>query len=207
MVLDRHHIILYVCLAGALLAGTFFIADRKAENARTQLAVAQAQLVQTESANKDFQAQVAQQLAQLQAQNADLAKALQARQTVEVKLPAQNASLSASQVAQGLGQGATATGDTIVLPLPLGQIALTDMQLVPLLEADKATLTTELANETQSFTLEKESHVSDVKALNAQIEVDKVELKTEKALARRSKMRWFAAGLIVGFVGRGFAHL
>jgi hypothetical protein len=137
----------------------------------------------------------------------DLAKALQARQTVEVKLPVQNASLSASQVAQGLGQGATAAGDTIVLPLPLGQLALTDMQLVPLLTQDKAQLQAELANETQSLTLEKQAHASDVKALNAQIDVDKVELKTEKALARRSKMRWFAAGVVVGFVGRAFAKV
>ena len=194
-------------LALALLVGTYLIADRKAEADRTQLAVAQAQLVQTVSANRDFQSQVAQQLAQLQAQNADLAKALQARQSVEVKLPAQNASLSASQVAQGLGQGATASGDTIVLPLPLGQLALTDMQLVPMLQTDKAQLTTELANETQSLQLEKDAHTSDVKALQAQIDVDKVELKAEKALARRSKLRWFAAGVVVGFVGRAFAKV
>jgi hypothetical protein len=196
-----------VSLALALLVGTYLIADRKAEADRTQLAVAQAQLVQTVSANRDFQSQVAQQLAQLQAQNADLAKALQARQSVEVKLPAQNASLSASQVAQGLGQGATASGDTIVLPLPLGQLALTDMQLVPMLQTDKAQLTTELANETQSLQLEKDAHTSDVKALQAQIDVDKVELKAEKALARRSKLRWFAAGVVVGFVGRAFAKV
>ena len=207
MTLDKTHIILYVCLAGALLGGTYLITDRQAEHARTQLAVAQAQLVQTQAANNTFQSQVAQQLAQLQAQNADLAKALQARQTVEIKLPAQNATLSASQVAQGLGQGATASGDTIVLPLPLGQIALTDMQLVPMLQTDKAQLSTELANETQSLQLEKEAHTSDVKALNAQIDVDKVELKAVKAEARKSKFKWFAAGVIVGFVGRTFAKV
>jgi hypothetical protein len=64
-----------------------------------------------------------------------------------------------------------------------------------------------LANETQSLQLEEEFHTSDVKALQAQIDTDKVELKAEKALARRSKLRWFAAGVVVGFVGRAFAKV
>jgi hypothetical protein len=214
LVLDRHHIILYVSLALALLAGTYLIADRKAETARTDLAVAKAQLVQTVSANRDFQAQVSAQLAQLQQENQALADALKVRQKVEVSIPAQNASLSASQVAQQI-QTATkakdgevsATGDLLTLDLPLGQQALSALQLVPLLQQDKADLTVQVANDEKALQLEKESHASDVKALNAQIETDKVELKSVKATATRSKLRWFAAGVVVGFVGRGFAKL
>jgi hypothetical protein len=40
MTVDKQHIILYVSLAIALLAGTYLVADKRAESARTEAAVA-----------------------------------------------------------------------------------------------------------------------------------------------------------------------
>jgi hypothetical protein len=212
MVLDTKHFIGYGLAIVLALGLVYTIESKVADKAqsRADLAEAKAELISKQ--NADFQAQVSSQLAQLQAENASLAKALTAREQVEKLLPTKNGSLTATQVSSAISQAlnakqgeVSASGDTITVDLPLGQEITTALQLVPLLQTDKTQLQTELANETKALDLEKQSHASDVNALNVQISADKVELKAVKAQARRSKLRWFAAGVVVGFLGRGFA--
>ena len=205
MTLDKHHIILYVSLGLALLAGTYLIADRRAETARTEAAVAKAQLVQVQSQNAAFQAQVSAQLAQLQAQNDSLAKALATRARTEKSISTKNGSLTPEQIAQAIAQAtnskpqeAQTVNGMIQLDLPLGQQALSALQLVPLLQQDKSDLTVQLANEEKSVDLEKESHQSDLKADEAKLQACQADLKAAKHSKLRDVMKTAGVALGVG---------
>jgi hypothetical protein len=205
--LDRQHIILYICLAVTVLAGTYFIADKRAESARTEAAVAKAELAQTLDANKQFQAQVAAQLAQLQQQNQALQVQLAKRDKVEKSVSTQNGSLTPPQVASGIQTAtgakegeATANGQFIQLDLPLGQQALSALQLVPMLQADKADLTLEVSNAEKQIDLEKQSHSSDLKADEAKLNSCQADLKSAKHSKLKDVMK--TAGIALG-VGIG----
>lgn len=169
MQLDKQHIILYVTLAIALIGGTYLIADKRAESARTEAAVAKAEKAQIVAANAQFQSQVTAELAQLQAQNQALQSQLAQRDKVEKSISTSNGSLTLPQVASGIQTAtggkdgeATANGQFIQLDLPLGQQALSALQLVPLLQADKADLTIEVSNSGKALDLEKSAHKSDI---------------------------------------------
>jgi hypothetical protein len=207
MVLDKQHIILYVSLAIALVGGTYLFADRRAESARTEAAVAKAQLAQVQSQNATFQAQVNAQLAQLQAQNDVLSKALATREQTEKSVPLQNGSLSATQVAQGIANATkskpdevSASGNMIQLDLPLGQQALSALQLVPMLQQDKADLTVQLGNEEKAVDLEKQSHASDLKADEAKLQSCQADVKAAKHSTLKTVFK--TAGIALG-VGIG----
>jgi hypothetical protein len=210
LILDKQHIILYVCLALALLGGTYLIADRRAETARTEAAVAKAQLAQVQSANTAFQAQVSAQISQLQASNQALEAQLAQRTITEKSIPTQNGSLNATQTASGIQVAtggkdgeATTNGQFIQLDLPLGQQALSALQLVPLLQKDKADLTMEVSNDEKALDLEKQSHQSDLKTDEAKLNACQADLKAVNHSLLRTRLRWFAAGIVVGFIGRG----
>lgn len=207
MTLDTQHKVLYVCLATTLLVGTYLFADHRAESARTEAAVAKAQLAQVQTANATFQAQVSAQLNQLQAQNDSLTKALSARQQTEKVIPTQNGSLTPPQVATGIQTAtggkngeATSNGQFIQLDLPLGQQALSALQLVPLLQADKADLTIQVSNDEKALDLETKAHTLDKEADKKALDSCKVDLKS----ANRSKLKdvMKAAGIALG-VGIG----
>lgn len=209
MTLDTQHKVLYVCLATTLLVGTYLFADHRAESARTEAAVAKAQLAQVQTANATFQAQVSAQLNQLQAQNDSLTKALSARQQTEKVIPTQNGSLTPPQVATGIQTAtggkngeATSNGQFIQLDLPLARTALTDMELVPLLQADKSNLSDQLSNEQKSLALEQSAHQSDLKTSKTSLDSAQADLKSCKANLTKSRMKWFGIGVVVGFVGR-----
>jgi hypothetical protein len=214
MILDKQHIILYVSLAIAPIGETYLIADKHAESARTEAAVAKAQMAQIVSANTQFQSQVTAQIAQLEASNQALQTQLAQRDKVEKSISTHNGSLTPTQVATGIQSAtdandgeATASGQFIQLDLPLGQQALSALQLVPLLQKDKADLTIEVFNDEKALVLEKQSHQSDLKADEAKLESCQADLKAVKRSTLRSKLRWLGAGVTVGFVGRSFVKV
>jgi hypothetical protein len=157
---------------------------------------------------------------QLLAMNAQLSAARNTRDTQTAVAVKQVPTLSAEQTAQSLTQqtGAnvgeiTASSDTVILDLPIAHVLLSDALLVPTVQADNKDLATELANETTIAN----NAVADVAAqkklvlgLEDQItttaKVSAAEIKTLKAQARRSKLRWFLSGVIVGFIGRTLTH-
>lgn len=207
IVLDKQHLILYATLAVAIVAGTYLIADKRAESARTEAAVAKAQLAQSQEANKAFQAQVSAQISQLQQQNADLEKALAARSVTEKSIPTQNGSLTPTQVATGIQtvtqskpDEVTASGNMIVLNLPLGQQALSALQLLPMLQADKADLTIQVSNGEKVLDLETKAHTSDKEADKKALDSCKADLKSAKRSKLKDVMK--AAGIALG-VGIG----
>ena len=120
--------VLVVVAAGSVYGVESLIAKHDAENAARYAAIA----VQANQQNQLFQTQVQAEIKtlvdanqQLANQNAQLATALTQRQTVEVNIPKQVGTLTATQVATQLG--GTANGDIVSLPLPQAQIALTDV--------------------------------------------------------------------------------
>ena len=205
--LDRQHIILYASLAVALLGGTYLIADRRAESARTEAAVAKAETTAILAANTQFQAQVSAQIAQLEASNQALQSHLAQRQATEKSIATQNGSLTPSQTATGIqtvtgakdGE-ATVNGQFIQLDLPLGQQALSALQLVPLLQADKADLTIQVSNGEKALDLETKAHTSDKEADKKVLESCQADLKSAKRSKLKEVMK--AAGIALG-VGIG----
>jgi hypothetical protein len=200
-------LILILTVGGSVYGVESLIARHDSENASKYAAIA----AQANQQNQQFQLQVQAEIKtlieanqQLANQNAQLATALAKRQTVEVNIPRQVGSLTATQVATQLG--GTATSDTINLPLPQAQTALSDVLLVPQLQADKTDLQTQLTNETQvaannkklyedestALTNEQKAHTADNTANAAKITALNAECK-------KSKWKWFGIGVAVGY--------
>jgi hypothetical protein len=169
MLLDSKHIWLTIALVLALLFGVYAIESKRADKAEAQAQAAQV-------ANAQFQDQVNKQLVTLANENLALQQALAQRQVVEVQVPKQNIQLAAPQVAAGIDQAVGAkpgttvvSGDTLILPLPLGQQALSALQLVPLLQQDKVDLTAQVTNVSKELDLEKQAHASDVNSCKLEV--------------------------------------
>jgi hypothetical protein len=90
----------------------------------------------------------------------------------------------------------------VQLDLPTGQAALSALQLVPLLQQDKADLTLEVSNAEKQVQLEKESHASDLKADDAKLKSCQADLNSAKKSKLKAVMRDAGIALGVG-IGRG----
>lgn len=198
MTLDRTHILLGLGVVLLALFGVYAIEARIADKAESRAELASAHAADLEKANASFQAQTTAQIAALQTQ-------LLQREASEGKLATQSGSYTAPQVAQQVAAIAkvpeasvTATADSVTFPLPLAQTALTDMQLVPLLTQDKSDLQ-------KSLDLEKSAHVADNQSCKAQVEASEAKTHAVIAQARKGKLKWFAIGVVVGFIGRQLA--
>ena len=208
--LTTHLILVGVLLAsavGAVYGVESIIAKHDEQAAAKYAAIA----TQANQQNQQFQSQVlaemkvlADQNQQLANSNTQLATALTQRQKVEVNIPKQVGTMTATQVATQLG--GTATGDNVTLPLPAAQTALTDVLLVPQLQSDKKDLQDQLTNETQIATNNKKLYDDEVVALTGEQKAhaaDKLASATEitalKADARKSKLKWFGIGVLVGY--------
>lgn len=202
--------VLALVVVGSIYGVESLIAKHDSENAARYAAIA----AQANQQNQLFQTQVQAEIKtlvdanqQLANQNAQLATALTKRQAIEVNIPKQVGTLTATQTATQLG--GTANGDIVSLPLPQAQIALADVLLVPQLQADKTDLQGQLKNETQIATnneklyndevtalgLEHTAHLADNKANAEQI----VSLKAD---ARKGKLKWFGIGFVTGYLAR-----
>lgn len=223
MVLDRHHIILYV-IAGALaLGGVYLIESRVADKAQSKAdaAVAQAQLLQQQ--NAAFQTQVQAQLtslanqnALLAVQNAQLTSAISARDAAVKQSVAAIPAMSQDAVASGIQNGlALAPSDIQATPSgsytvsrPGANAILGSIQREVALSADLQDATSQvtnlnaaLKNDGQELTLEKQSHASDLSACQADIKASKAETKAAVAKGRRNWFKGFFVGVVTGFVG------
>lgn len=193
MTLDRTHILLGLGAALLALFGVYSIEARIADKAQSRAELASQHAADLEKQNAAFQAATSAEIAELKA-------TISAREASEAKQTTQNRVLTVPQVATEIGKVAQTTapatqGDTLILPLPLAQTALTDMQLVPLLQADKSDLA-------KSLELEKQAHTSDVTACRVAVEAAQSETKAVKAKARKNIIKAFFIGVVVGFAGR-----
>lgn len=176
--------------------GVYAIEARIADKAQSKADMAAQHASDIKKANEQFQAQTAIQIAALQS-------ALSIRQQVEAKIPPSIGSAPTPQVAQAIQTATnaqstqvTTQGDFITLALPIARDAVTALQLVPLLQADKTDLT-------KALDLEKQAHVSDVQACKADVLAVQADLKATKAKGRKNAIKWFFLGVVAGFAGRG----
>ena len=208
----KTHLLLLAIVGGLIFAGVYGVEalvakhDEKNSQALAQLADnfnKQNQILQQQNAAQ-IKALTDQNIA-LQSEIATLATSLAKRQTTETQLPVKNANLSAIDAAKALG--GTADGDNVVLDLPISRQIVTQVQLVPLLQADKADLEkqngllqTEVANGVKALDLERASHGSDNTAKDATIKSLQSDLSTAKAECRKSKLKWFGIGFVAGYI-------
>jgi len=223
LTLDKHHIILYIAAFAFALVGVYLIEARVADKAESQVQAAKEQAAVIAQQNKDFQQQVAQQVQQLVLQNAQLQ---QANQALAAQIAQTNAllaeqkhkdsTLPPNQLAERIvtlapGGSIKVVPDGYLIDQPEAVAIAQTLEEVPALtknvgdlQKENSNLSTELANDSKTLDLEKQSHASDTNSLNSVITADKAELKAVKAECRKSKLKWFGIGVVVGFVGRHF---
>jgi hypothetical protein len=205
-----HHAVLYIVLGIALLSGVYLFESKYAaiETAKANAAE------QALAVEKDHSAQLANLFATNQAQRdkdnaAFLLTIAQTQSQAKVQiihdkaLPAPDLGHRIETIT-GFKQGTITLNSTddLIIPLPLGQ------EIVARLDQGSADAQTVIQQQgiikNQGATIADQSAIiqEDKVVLAKQIKTDADELNTEKARGRKSKMKWFAAGVIVGFVGR-----
>lgn len=221
--LDKHHIILYIAIAVFALFSVYAIEARIADNAQAKADAAEGKAELIAAQNKTFQAEKAAEIALLNAQNSQLQLANQAlsaqiaqtnailaqQKKVDASLPPNE--LAKRIVSLAPGGNITVEANGYLVDQPEAVAIAQTLEEVPALianigklESENANLTTVIANDSKTLDLEKQSHASDVTSLNAAITADKAELGAVKAQCRKSKLKWFGIGVVVGFVGRHF---
>lgn len=207
-----HHIVLYALLAGALGFGVYLIESKLAAIAETKAEAAQTAL----AVEKDHSAQLAAAFAANEAQRQadrlaylDAIKQIQSQAKVQIihdrVLPAPELGHRIEDLT-GFKQGTVTlnTTDDLIVPLPLGReiVARLDQGV-----ADAATVVKQDGViKSQAATITEQASIigEDKKVLASQIDADTKVLNAEKAKCRKSKLRWFAAGVAVGVGVRKF---
>jgi len=212
--LSAHHIVLYVLLAAAGLFGVYAIESKWAAIETSRANAAQQALAAEKDHNTQLQAAFAQAQAERDKENAQFMQTiaqLQSQTKVQIvhdkALPAPELGHRIETIT-GFKQG-TITLDPnqdLVLPLPLGQeiVARLDQG-----DADAKTVIAQagvIVNQTKTITDQSTIIANDKIVLAAQIDTDKKVLDAEKAKSRKSKLKWFITGVVVGFVGRTVSH-
>jgi len=194
--LDRKHLLAYGLAILLSLGLVYSIESRVADRAEAKASAAEARAELIQQQNTQFQASVQKQLDALTAANVSLQSALISQKKIDAQLPP-------AQLGNRLAD-LSGVKQTEVALQPTGNFELTSnavLQAALKLE-EVPVLTTELANETKALDLEKQAHLSDLSADNAALVSCKADLTATKAKARRSKLKWFGAGVVVGFIGR-----
>jgi len=208
----KAHLIL-TAIAACLIFGAVYgvesvIAKHDEKNAQAIAAIVDAQTKQNQQFQISIKAQIdtlVQQNQVLESENQTLIAALAKRQVIENQVPIKNQNLSAVEAAKALG--GTSDGDNVVLELPIARNVVTQVQLVPLLQQDKADLeksngllTTEVVNAQSALDLERKAHESDNTTNAGIIKERDTTISTLKAECRKSKLKWFGIGFVAGYI-------
>lgn len=191
--------------------------DKQQATAAAQVAAAQA------ASNKALADQVAQTtvqyqqlVVQLTQQNAQLQQAAQTRtivlhdqQTKDQTIPMPDLGNRWAQLAS-LPQGSlAATTEGVTITPDAARTTVSQLEEVPVLKqnlADQVTQTQNVQKELDGATDLNGKLTTQVAGLQTEIvdnkNADALELKAVKAQARKSKFKWFGAGVVVGFLGR-----
>lgn len=161
------------------------------------------------------------QLQALQAQNAQLAQSVIARNAQTQKQVKIDATLDAQETAQRLATQTSASagqvqvapnGSDITIALPITRSIVADLDSLQSSQANLVDTQKELDNTNQLFTSSQQvvaaqkTTIDSLTAQNAgQVKACAEEVKTAKAVARKSKAHWFVRGFVVGFITGIFA--
>jgi hypothetical protein len=221
-----HHIILLAIAAGLVFGAVYFVENLISKHDVANAAVTAKILATQEEQTKAIQTQLTTdeshwtQIEQtLLAQNAQLTKTIEnehvqieKQRTVDATLTAQEAATRLAQQTQAKSGEVVAQGDNIVLDLPITRSIVSDLDLLVGTQAELQNTQTQLKNETtiagndQTNINEQAALITSLKTQNAdQIKSCSAQIAVVKAKDRKSKIKWFFSGVIVGFIGKRLA--
>lgn len=217
----KGHIFLLLAVVFLIFIGIYGIEDVLAKHDKEKDAAAQQalaiQAAQTQALitklGQDEQTW-SQQNAQNQQIIAQLATAITTRDAATRKQQQVDATLSASAAAERISQqtGAkagevVANGDMIQLDLPITRQVVQQLDTIPALQGDlkdtqsQLTAETAVAGNLQSDLNGQKQLVGSLQAQNAdQVKACAAQVKDLKAQARKSKLKWYSAGVVTGFL-------
>lgn len=220
-----HHLILVGVLIGVLFAGVYGVEAliekhdaEKAQQANIALQVVVDQVKKLEQHQADNDAAVAQREAARDALIQSLVATIAKRDaSLQVQIQ-KNATLTAQQAAARISEQyktqpgeVVASGDNVLVTLPIARTIVNTFDQLTACAANYSDLQKQLGVE-QARTTDLKSQIADRDGtiVGKNTELDKQKSKYEadiallKAQARKSKLKWFGAGVVVGFVGRQF---
>ena len=202
----KHHIILLVIVVGLAFGGIYgvesLVARHDAANASQMTLILKQQQQQTASLEANWQAVET----QLVAQNAQLTQDIAtSNQRLAVQIQ-KNATLTATQAAEQIAsttQGtASASGNNVVLDLLTARKVSDALITLPVVQTELIDTTKQLTN-TQTMLTNSQADVAQQKLLvTDEIQSCKAQVALVKSQARKSKLKWFGAGVVVGFIGK-----
>jgi len=207
---DHHHIILYAVAIALALGGVYLIESRIARHAEDKVEAAQIALAVEKDRSAQLEKLYQANSAAMAAQNAGFMQTIASLQKATAVQIIHDKALPPPELGEriesleGFKKG-TVTIDpnsNLVVPVPLAQQIVADLNQG---EADAQTVVAQdkVIVNLNSLVVEANGVIAeDKKVLASQIEADKKELSLVKAKARKSKLRWFGAGVVVGFIGR-----
>ena len=213
--LSAHHIVLYVLLAGAALTGVYLVESKLSSLAEAKAAAAEQALAIEKDHSAQLAAAFAANEAQRQKDNAAFIASItqiqaQAKTQIVIDrtLPAKDTGHRIEDLT-GFKQGTVTfdSADDLIVPLPLGReiVARLDQGV-----ADAQTVVKQegvIKNQAASINDLNAIVVEDKKVLTATVEADAKVLSAEKAKARKSKLKWFGIGFLVGVIAGHAAGL
>jgi hypothetical protein len=165
---------------------------------------------QAEQAAADYKAlaeKVSAQNAALEQANVTLATALTKQQKTDAALPPTELVARWNTLVPAAGSTVTPTG--VALPSTGAIATVQELERVPVLSSQIENDRTQIANDGKLIDAgisEKQSLYAEVDGLKLQIvddtKVCKAQIAEVKAVARKSKLRWFTIGFITGFISR-----
>lgn len=208
--LTAHHIVLYIALALSLTLGVYFVESKVVDLAEAKAQAAQQAL----AVEKDHSAQLAVQYAANQAQrdkeNAQFLATIAQLQTQAKVQIIHDKALPPPELGQRIetvegfkaGTISVDPNSNLVVPVPLAQKIVADLDQAKA-DADTVMQQASIIKNDEAANAELQRIIAeDKKVLATQIEADKKELTAVKAKARKSKLKWFFAGVVTGFLGR-----
>jgi hypothetical protein len=221
----RHHIFLLttvvILVFGSVYGVESLIASHDAANNAQWRAILQAQIVQTQAIADKLTSDEktwAQQNAAQQAVIAQLTNSIIQRDKTTAVQVQHDTTLSAVEAAQRLSQQTKsqpgevlAQGDNILLNLPISRQIVASLDQLPTLQLDLVDIQKQLISETTIAT-NLQNNVDGQQNLIASMKVQatdadrscKADIATLKAQARKSKLKWFGLGVVVGLVSARF---
>ena len=222
--LDKHHVVLYAVAIVFALGLTYIVESKLADHNEQKYEAMKALSDQKDSTNAQFQKQIVDQLAQMKAENDQqillntqdratinsLKQQLQDQKSKDATLPPTDLAARIQALAPGGVVTVIADGykldqvEAVVVAQTLEEPAALHTQIAldeKIIQRDDSII----ANDGKALDSEKGAHAADVATLVADKETLNQEIITIKAEARKSKLKWFLAGLITGF-GLGRIH-
>jgi hypothetical protein len=221
----KHHIILLIIVIILVIGSVYgiesIIAKHDAANSAKADAVLQQQTAQTNLLAQKLQQDelaTAQQNAQLMAMNAQLSSYITQRDKAVAVVIQKDTTLSAVEAAQKIAMQTNAKpgeviaqGDNVQMDLSVSRTVVANQDQLPVVQADLADTQKQLTSETTLYNGSQGSLYDTHQLIDAMkiqaTDADnkcKADIKTAKAVARKSKLKWFSVGYVLGLVSAHF---